>query len=97
MGVRNDRFRHKFRYLTGDDVHIGHAVIDIVNLSAAPQLTQYRFPDDLIAALHDKCLDRHTVDRRLLQYAHIPDPDEAHMQRPRDRRRSQRKHVNIIF
>ena len=56
-----------------------------------------RLADHLVVVLHDIGLDRNTVHRRLLENAHVADPDKAHMQRSRDRCRRQGQNVHILL
>ena len=56
-----------------------------------------RLADHLVVVLHDIGLDRNTVHRRLLENAHVTDPDKAHMQSPRDRRRCQGQNVHVLL
>ena len=61
-------------------------VIDIVDLSFSGKFPDDRLPHQFLIVFADKSLDGLPVPRRLLQHTHIPDSDQAHMQRPRDRR-----------
>ena len=56
-----------------------------------------RLADHLVVVLHDIGLDRHAVHRRLLENAHIADPDETHVQSSRDRRRRQRQNIHVLL
>ena len=56
-----------------------------------------RLTDHLVVVLHDIGLDRNTVHRRFLENAHVTDPDKAHMQSPRDRRRCQGQNIHVLL
>ena len=71
-------------------------IIDIVDLSAPCQFPADRFPHHLFVVFHDICLDRHTLHRCFLQNAHIADPNQAHMQRPWDRRCRQGQYIYVF-
>ena len=70
-------------------------VINVVNLPAPRQLPADRFAHHLFIIFHHVCLDRHTLLRRFFQHAHVTDSDEAHAQRPRNRRRGQCQDIHI--
>ena len=56
-----------------------------------------RLADHLVVVLHDVRLDRNTVHRRLLENAHVADPDKAHMKSSRNRRCCQGQNVHILL
>ena len=80
MGKSNYCIRHQLldscRYL----INIYYPVIYIIHLAFSCQLPVNGFPDHFLIIFHYISLDRRTVYRRLLQYAHIPDPRKAHVQ-----------------
>ena len=72
------------------------SVVDIIHLPAAGEFSLDGLPHHLVIVFHHISLDRHTVLWSLLQHAHIPDPDQAHMQGSRDRSGSQCQDVDIF-
>ena len=74
-----------------------HSVIDIVHLAVSGQLACDRLTNHLIVVFHHIGLDGKTIHRRLLKYAHVPDPYQAHMQGPGNGRCRQSQHVNIFL
>ena len=74
-----------------------HPVVDVVHLPLAGALPLDGLPHHLIVVLHDIGLDGHPLLRRLLQDAHVPDADEAHVERPRDRSGGQSQYVDIFL
>ena len=73
------------------------AVVDEIDLPAARQLALNRAPDDLGIELDDVGLDRQPVLWRRLDDRHVADADERHVQRPRNRRRAHRQHVDLLL
>ena len=53
--------------------------------------------DDLRIELDDVGLNRQAILRRRLDDRHVADADERHVQRPRNRRRAHRQHVDFFF
>ena len=66
FGVRHQRFD-----IAGDTVYRLNAVVQHVYLTASCQLLFYRFSYHEIVLLHNICLDRISVFRRLLDDAHV--------------------------
>ena len=89
--------RHQFRYLRRNLRDIVDTIVDIVNLAAPSQLSADGRPNHLTVVLHHVGLNRQTVLGRLLQHAHIPDSNQAHMERPGNRRSCQRQHIDIFL
>ena len=75
-------FRNQLTQPVGDQVYIVDPVMDVIDLSSAGQLPYNGFPDHFLIIFHDIGLDGDTALRRFLQQAHIPDPDQAHMEGP---------------
>ena len=72
-----------------------HAVVDVVDLTAAVELAQDRLAQHVVASLHDVGLDRLTVLGRRLDHADVSHARERHVQRARDRRSRQREDVDV--
>ena len=72
-------------------------VIYIIDLPASCQFAGDRFPYQFLIVFHHKRLDRETVLRSFFQYAHVPDPDQTHVQGTRDRCGCERQHIHILF
>ena len=85
MGIGHICFRHQFRDLCRNIRNVIHTVIDIVDLSAPGHL-----PDNSLS-------DRQPVVGSLLQHAHIPDTDEAHVQGTGNRCCRQGQHIHVLF
>ena len=66
IGIRHQRFD-----IAGDTVYRLNAVVQHVYLTASCQLLFYRFSYHEIVLLHNICLDRISVFRRLLDDAHV--------------------------
>ena len=73
-----------------------HAVVDIVNLTAALHLAQNRLLNQPRVIFQHKALHRISVLRRLFQHAHIADAGKCHIQRARDRRCREREHIDAV-
>ena len=59
------------------------AVVQVVDLAAAAQLSADGVVQNPIVVLHDKGLDRIAVVGRLLDGGHIADAGQGHVERPR--------------
>ena len=88
--------RHHLLYLVRNHRDVVGAVVNVVDLAAPAGFPEDRLADRFIGIFHDVGLDRHPVDRRLGEQAHVPDPCKAHVERPRDRRRAERKDVDVL-
>ncbi len=71
------------------------AVVDEEDLTAAVQLAQDGVADEPGGRLGDPCLDRQPVLRRRLDQRQVADAGERQVERPRDRCRGQRQHVDL--
>ena len=89
--------RHQLFQPGGDICNVVDPVVDIIHLSAPGQFSADRLPDHLLIVFAYKGLDGQPVLRCLLQHAHIPDADEAHMKGPGNRGRRQRQHIHIFL
>ena len=65
-----------------------YPVIDIVDLSLSCQFPADGSADHLFIIFTHIGLDRHTVNRRFFQHAHVADPCQTHMKRSWNRRRT---------
>ena len=90
------RFRHEPLDQVADREDRLDAVVDEVHLPAARQLVADRAADDLLIELDDVGLNRQAILRRRLDDRHVADADERHVQRPRNRRRAHRQHVDLL-
>ena len=72
-----------------------HTVVDKKYLTVSGKFPADRLSHQFLVIFHHVGLDRHAVQRRLLQNTHVPDADQAHMERPRYRRRRQGKHIHV--
>ena len=72
------------------------AVVDEVDLAAARELVADRALDHRRIELDDVGLNRQAILRRRLDDRHVADADERHVQRPRNRRRRHRQHVDAL-
>ena len=97
MGIGHICFRHQFRDLCRNIRNIIHTVIDIVDLSAPGHLPDNSLSDQFVVVFADKSLDRQPVVGSLLQHAHIPDTDEAHVQGTGNRCCRQGQHIHVLF
>ena len=70
--------------------------MDEVHLPAAFDLGANRARDDVGFELHHLRLNREPIARRRLDHRHVANADERHVQRPRDRRRRHRQHVDLL-
>ena len=70
-------------------------VVDEVHLAAAVELGANRSPDHLLIEPHDVGLDRQPILGRRLDDRHVADPDERHVERPRNGRRRHREDVDL--
>ena len=78
----------------GDALDVVDAVVDEVDLAVAVQLAVDGPPDRLGVEPDDARLDGLAVRRRRLQVRDVADAQQAHVQRPRDRRGRERQHVD---
>ena len=97
MGVCNVGFRHKLCDLCRDIRNIVHPIVDIVDLSAPGHFPDNGLSHQFVIVFADKSLDRQSVIGGLLQHAHIPDTDQAHMQCPGNGGCRQGQHVHVFF
>ena len=72
-----------------------HPVVHPEHLALTQQLAADRLDGDALVVAADVREDRLAVGRRRLQQGQITDPDEAHLQRARDRRGGEREHVHV--
>ena len=96
MREGNIRLRQKLLEMPGDIRDVVDSVIDIVYLSPAGKLSFNGLSHHLVVVFHNISLDGHAVLRGFLKHAHVPDSDQAHMQRSRDRSGRQRQDVYIL-
>ena len=89
--------RHKSGYPKGYFGNVIDSIIYVIHLSTPAKLPADGFPNSLLIILHNVCLDRHTIHRRLFQNAHITDTDETHMKSSRNWRCRQRQYIHIFF
>ena len=73
-----------------------HAVVDEVDLPLPVQFPQHGRADQLLAEARDAGLDRQAVFGRRFQVGDVAGADQAHVQRPRDRRGGHRQHVDRL-
>ena len=85
----DDRLDH-----VGDGRDVVDAVVDEVDLPVAVQLAVDGALDDLAVEPGDAGLDRLAVGRRRLEVGDVADAQQAHVQRPRDRRGRQGQDVH---
>src|SRR5690349_8675893 len=97
MADDHARSRNQFLNFGSYLVDAFYAVMDKVSLSAAFQLMLNRRPDELFVERSDNGLDSHAIFWRRLDYAHVPQPDERHVQSTRDRRCRHRQHINFFL
>ena len=90
------RFGHQPLHQIADREDRLDAVVDEVDLAAARELAADRARDHLLIELDDVGLDRQAILRRRLDDRHVADADERHVQRPRNRRRGHRQHVDLL-
>ena len=81
----------------GDLLNIIYPVVYIIHLSPSCHFSGDCFSDQFLVIFHHIGLDRHSVHRSFFQYAHIPDPDQAHMKGSGDRGGSQGKNIYVFF
>ena len=88
LTVRRDdgSVRHLARYLRRDTVYRLNGIVQVKDLSAAPQLALYSVCYDYIVMLEHVCLDRQTVARSLVQHRNIAYARHCHIERARDGR-----------
>ena len=89
------RFGHQPLHQVADRENRLDAVVHEVHLAAALQLVADRAPDHLLIELDDVGLNRQAILRRRLDDRHVADADKRHVQRPRNRRRAHRQHVDL--
>ena len=73
-----------------------HAVVQVVYLSAASQLTPDGIEQHAVVLLKHERLHRMAVLRRLLDGGHIADTGQRHVERARDRRCRQREYIHVF-
>ena len=73
-----------------------HAVMQVVHLPAARQLTPNGVEQHTVVLLEHEGLHRMAVERRFLDRGHIPDAGQRHVERARDGGCGQRQHVNRL-
>ena len=78
----------------GRAVDVLHAVVQIVDLAAALQLSSDRLADDSPVVLHDKSLDRKPVFGRFFDAGHVADAAHGHVQGTGNRGCGERQHVH---
>ena len=88
--IRQEGLEFVFHLFNGRD-----AVIDEEDLTAPPFFTHDGIADDAGVVFGDIGLDRETVGRRRFDDAHFPQIDQRHVQRPRNRRRTQGQDIDI--
>ena len=89
-GLRNAQLPSR-----GHPLDILHAVVEVVNLAAAPQLTPDGVGQDAVVVLEDIGLHRVAILRGLLDDGHIADAAHRHIEGARDRRGGQGQHIDI--
>jgi len=72
-----------------------HAVVHVIDLAFALQLSAHRLGYELVVVGRDVGLDRLALLGRCLDHAHVADPAHRHVQRARDRRCRQRQDVEL--
>ena len=97
VGEFHGNLRDQLLDMRSDLRNILHPVVDIIYLAVSCTFPLDRFPHHLVIIFHHIGLDRHTVIRRFFKDAHIPDPDKAHMECPRNRRCRQRQHIYVLL
>ena len=65
------------------------------HLALTEQLAPDRLDRDPLVVAADVREDRLAVGRRRVEQRQVADADEAHLERPRDRRGAQRQHVDV--
>ena len=94
---RHRSFRNQLLNPCGDIGNIVDAVVYIIYLAAPGKLPDNGFSHHFFVVFHNIGLDRKPVSGRLFQYAHIPDSNQAHMERPGYGSSRQRQYVHILF
>ena len=72
-------------------------IVDEEDLAAAFELAANRPADHLLIEFDDVGLDRQAILRRRFDDRHVANADERHVQRPRNRRRGHRQHVDLAL
>ena len=83
--------------LLSDLVDVLDPVVQIKHLPIAGQLTLDDLPDHVKVTLDDIRLHRMTVAWRRVELRERTDAHQRHLQRARDRRRAQRKHIDAVL
>ena len=97
MGKFNHSPRHQLLHVGGHAVNIIDAVVHVIHLSAPGNFPLDGLPHQFFVIFEDVGLDGPPVHRRHFQHTHVPDARQAHVKRPRNRRRRQSQHIHIFF
>lgn len=95
VAYSDSRFRYQFRQPLCGFLNIFDVIIQIVNLTAAQDFTQNRFPYYQAIILANKGFYRQTTGRGSGDNGEIAHTAHRHIQRPRDRRRRERQNIDI--
>ena len=87
--------RNQFLKFGGNFPDRIHPVVHEIDLAAALQFLLDRRLNQLEIPVRDHGLNRHAVFWRRLDHAHVAQPDQRHVQRPRNRRRRHGEHVHL--
>ncbi len=79
-----------------DDLDVLDAIVDEEYLPVAVQFAQHGVADQLGVEAGDAGFDGQAVFRRRLQVRDVAQPEQAHVQRSRDRRGGHRQHVDRL-
>ena len=94
MGNCNACIRHHGAHLCGADVNAFNLIVNVIDLSAPPQLPFNRVSDNAAVVFQHIGLYRMPVHRGLLNCGHVADAADCHVERARNRRRGKRKHIH---
>ena len=97
MGKGHVRLRHQPGNPGSHFHNLIHPVEHIIHLPFPGQLPIDGFPHNFFIIFHHVSLYGHTVHGRLLQHAHVPDANQAHMEGPGNRGGRQGKHIHIFL
>ena len=94
MGDGHPSLGHEVAHVVGRLLDVHHPVVDVEHLALAQQLAADRLPHRPVVVLADVGEDRHPIGRRRVEQREVADAGERHLQRARDRRGSEREHVD---
>ena len=83
----------KFRNLPGCTLNVINPIMEIIDLSAALEFPHHGVGKKVPVMLHDKCLHRKPILRRLFQVGHIPNPRHGHIHGTGNRRCREREDI----